>query len=120
MGTRQGSPPLSVRFSESVRKPGVIERSALAEAEKTLVAQPLKIIMRSDVRRTSRTDCCVLISGHVSVNLSDVKTYKNDGIAGSRAGVEQRLLNSDNVAIFANRAHFTGPHTIGIPGSNGW
>ena len=117
IGTGQAGPPLAVRLGNAGRRTAIIERKLIGGTCVNVGCIPTKTLIASAraahvARRAGEFG--VVLDGPVRVDMTRVKTRKDDIVRQSNAGVTKWIHDAPNVTLFDGQGRFEGPRCVRV------
>ncbi len=121
IGSGQAGKPLAVSLAKAGWKTAIVERDAVGGSCINVGCTPTKTMVASArvahlVRRGSDYG---VTTGHLSIDLAQIRQRKRDVVASFRRGTERHLERTEGVELVRGEARFTGPHAVEVTGTEG-
>ena len=120
IGTSQGGRFLPVDLAKAGQRVALVERGELGGVCVNTGCTPTKTMVASArlAHQARRSAEYGVRTGSVSVDLAAVRERKRFMVAGARQNYASRLAQ-DGLDLIEGQAHFTGPNTVEIGGTDG-
>jgi pyruvate/2-oxoglutarate dehydrogenase complex dihydrolipoamide dehydrogenase (E3) component len=118
IGSGQGGVPLATNFAKLGWRVALIEEGQLGGSCINYGCTPTKTMIASAriadaVRRGPQFG---VHAGEARIDMAEIVARKNEISGAFRSGIEHRVKNNPNIALYRGRGRFTGPHTVAVNG----